>query len=208
MSDNNIEEDFSFEAICLCTNYENFSSILVLKQYFMSTNCSDIKYITNNNVTFKHTLIVGNKNKKTNIECKHSYIEMTPVSKNVTINDEIDCFIIFFDLEYYDSLSELYKIIKIISDLGITDKTFYIIGIYTNEKNKKSDDKYENAIKKYLEDFSINDFDLSQVNMEKSEEFANKIDKITIECLQNKKLLNNYTKDLQNDKSKSQCLII
>lgn len=204
----NIEGDFSFEAICLCTNYENFSSILVLKQYFMSTNCSDIQYITNNNVTFKHTLIVGNKNKKVKIECQNSYLEMSPISKNIKINDEFDCFIIFFDLEYYDSLSELYKIIKMISELGITDKKCYIIGIYTNEKNKSDDDKYENEIKKYLEDFSINDFDLSQVNMEKSEEFANKIDKITIECLQNKKLLNDDTKDLQNDKSKSQCLII
>ena len=203
MAENDIQNNFFFEAICFSTNYENCNSISIVKQYFMSTNCTDIKY-NNNSVAFKHTLIIGNNN--AHIECQNNYIEMNPSSKNITINEETDCFIIFFDLEYNDSLSELYKIIKMISDLGIGNKTFYLICIYTNAKNNNYD-KYENEIKDYFQQFLINDYDISQANME-TDELIKIIDKITIECLKDKNLLNNDIKDSDNDKSKSKCLII
>ena len=202
MTENNIQGKFSFEAICFSTNNVNFTSISIMKQYFMSTICSDIRYISNHNVTFKHNLIVGNNN----IECQNSYIEITPTVKNCKINKESDCFIIFYDLEYNDSLTEFFKIIKMISNLGFTDKKLYIIGIYTNENNKKDDDIFENEISKCLEQYLITDPDFSQVNIEESEDFAKKIDKITIECLQNKQLLK-CDKDAKNDKSISNCLI-
>ena len=202
MSESDLQFDFSFEAICFSTNYENCNSIQILKQYFMSTKCSDILY-NKNNVTFKHILDAGNNN--IHIECNNNYIEISPSSKNIIIKDETDCFIIFFDLEYNDSISELYKIFKMVSDLGIGDKKFYLICIYTDVKNK-NEDKYENEIKEYLGNFLINNYDLSKVNME-TDELSKKIDKITIECLQEKSLLNSDFKDFDNDKSKSMCII-
>ena len=44
MAENDIQNNFFFEAICFSTNYENCNSISIVKQYFMSTNCTDIKY--------------------------------------------------------------------------------------------------------------------------------------------------------------------
>ena len=203
MSESDIQYELSFEAICFSTNYENCNSISILKQYLMSTRVSELQY-NNNNVSFKHILNVGNNNM--HLECKNNYIEMNPSSKNIKINDETDCFIIFFDLEYNDSLSELYKIIKMISDLGIGDKKFYVICIYTNGNNNNYD-KYENEIKEYLGKFLINDYVLSQVNME-TDELSKRIDIITKECLQDKSLLNSDLRDFDNDRSKSKCLII
>ena len=93
-----------------------------------------------------------------------------------------------------------------ISDLGIGDKKFYVICIYTNGNNNNYD-KYENEIKEYLGKFLINDYVLSQVNME-TDELSKRIDIITKECLQDKSLLNSDLRDFDNDRSKSKCLII
>jgi len=203
MSESEIKCEICFEALCSSTNNENCNSVVILKQYFMSTVCSEIKIKDNNQVSFKHTLTVGNNN--TNVDCNNNYIEINSSSKNVQINDDTDCYIIFFDLEYIDSLSELYKICKKASEIGISDKKFYIISIYTDE-NSKNDDKTE-EIKKCLKDSFILEYDISEVNMASKDELANKIDKITLECLQEKNLINSDI--IKNyDRSRSGCLII
>ena len=96
MSTNESSNGCNFEAVCFSTNFQNFSAISIMKQYFMSTNCLDINYVDKNNVTFKHSLSLGKKNGR--IDCDNTYIEVTPLSKNVKIKDETDCFIIFLIL--------------------------------------------------------------------------------------------------------------
>ena len=107
MSENETSEKISFNAICFSTNYQNFNSILIMKQYFMSTECLDIEYTKNIQVDFVHKLLGENGSK---LECKNRYIEIFPLSKNNKINEKADCYIIFFDLENSESLVELNKI--------------------------------------------------------------------------------------------------
>ena len=204
MSTNEEKKDYIFEAICFSTNYENFSSISIIKQYLMSTKCSNIEYSNNNSkVTFNHTLIIGNN---TQINCKNTYIEISPFSKNIKINDETDCFIIFFDLEYNDSLVEFNKILKMFSDVCDVEKKIYVIEICTNEDNIKNDIKVEN-IKNFFGRYILTNYEISTINMNSINEFSNKIDKITKEMLQEKSLITNDIKDYDNDKSKSLCCI-
>ncbi len=204
MSTNESSNGCNFEAVCFSTNFQNFSAISIMKQYFMSTNCLDINYVDKNNVTFKHSLSLGKKNAQ--IDCDNTYIEVTPLSKNVKIKDETDCFIIFFDLEYNDSLDELNKILKMISDICEIDRKIYVITFYTDESNIKSEIDEEN-LKNFFGRYMLNSYDISKVNMSSQDELTNKIDIITKEALEEKSLINSDVKDFDNDKSKSACLI-
>ena len=205
MSINEDNKEYIFEPICFSTNYENFSSISTMKHYFMSTNCFNIEYTNNDSkVTFTHELKIGNNN--SHIVCKNTYIEISPFSKNIIINDEIDCFIIFFDLEYNDSLVELNKILKMISDVCDTDKKIFVISIYTNEKNIKNDIN-EETVQTFFGRYMLNNYEILTVDIDSQDDFSNKIDKITKVMLQEKNLITSDIKDLDNDKSKSLCLI-
>ena len=44
MSNVSSQGPYTFEAVCFSTNFSNFSSISIMKQYFMSTECLDIEY--------------------------------------------------------------------------------------------------------------------------------------------------------------------
>ena len=204
MSTNDFSSECSMEAICFSTNFQNFSAIQIIKQYFMSTNCLDIKYNQDFNVTFTHTILTGNNNP---INCKISYTEMSSLSKNVRFDDENDCFIIFYDLEYSDSLVELNKILKMLSDLSDCDKKIYVVTLYTNKKNIKCNLNEEDA-QSYFGRYMINNYEIYIVDMESEDELPNNIDKITKDVLQEKKLIASDSKELENDKSKSMCLII
>ena len=204
MSENDSSGKLNFEAVCFSTNYSNFSSISIMKQYFMSTECIDINYINDYKVTFKHILVVGDNN--VHVECKNSYLEVTPTSKNVKISEDTDCFIIFFDLENNESLVELSKILKIISDICELDKRIYVINIYTNEKNIKSSIDEENA-SLFFGRYMLNNFDFCTVNMDSPDDLAENIDKITKEVLKDKNLINSRMKDYNVDKSNSICEI-
>ena len=205
MSENNSEIKFTFDAVCFSTNYNNFSSISIMKQYFMSTECSEVNYENDNKVVFKHELIAGNNN--IHIECLNTYLEVSPTSKNVKIKEDTDCFIIFFDLENSESLVELSKILKIISDISELDRKIYIISIYTNENNIKSNINEDNA-PSFFGRYMLNNYDFYTVNMDSANELAENIDKITKEVLQEKSLICGDSKEFDTDKSKSGCLIV
>ena len=203
MSTNDFTSECSMEAICFSTNFQNFSAIQIIKQYFMSTNCLDIKYNKDFNVAFTHTIIVGNNNP---IDCKISYTEISSLSKNIKFNDETDCFIIFYDLENNNSLDELNKILKMISDLSDCDKKIYLVTFYTNKKSIKCD-LNEEVANTYFSRYMINNYEIYIVDMESKDELSNNIDKITKDVLQEKNLISNDSKELENDKSRSMCLI-
>ena len=198
------QNPITFEVVCFSTNYSNFSSISIMKQYFMSTECLDIEYKDENKINFKHTLVVGNNN--AHVECNNSYLELTSSSKNEKVSEDTDYFIIFFDLENVDSLVELSKICKVISDLSESDKKLYVINIYTNEKNVKCSISEDNA-PQFFGRYMLNNYDIYTVNMDAPDELPKIIDSITKDALYEKNMINSNIKDPSSDKSKSGCII-
>ena len=203
MAENNPQEKLVFNATCFSTNNQSFGTISVMKQYFMSTECSDISYIKNVCVKFNHKLLAENGTK---VECQNTYIEIYPLSNTKKTSDKNDCYIIFFDLEFNESLIELNKILNYINIYCDTDKKIYLITIYTNEKNIKKNLTEEN-IKVYFGKYFMTNYDISMVNMDSTDEIVKVIDSLTEDTLQEKNLLN-VNKNLDIDKSKSHCLLI
>ena len=202
MVENDANEDTNFEAVFFSTNINKNKAIDIIKKYIMSTISSDLIYPNDYNVSLKHSLTIGNN---AQIMCKCSYSDISHLPKNVKISD-IDCFIVFYDLESIDSLSEFNKILKIISDCGDTEKKIYVVSFYTNSKNIKNN-LNEDDIYNYFQRYSLNNYDISKVDMYSDDELINKIDSITIESLQERKIIISDIKDYDTDKSKSGCLI-
>ena len=129
------EEKLSFTAVCFSTNYQNSSSISIMKQYFMSIECLvDIEYNKNIQVDFTHKLLGENGSK---IECRNAYIEIYLSVKTNKMNVIIDCYIIFFDLEISESLIELNKILNFIPLNGELNSKVYLINVIQMKKYKK-----------------------------------------------------------------------
>ena len=203
MSLDDQQKEINFNAACFSTNYENLNSILIMKQYFMSTECLDIIYTKNLQVDFTHKLLGENGSK---LECKNTYIEIYPLVKNNKLSDNFDSYIIFFDLENIESLIELDKILCYIVTNGDINNKIYLITIYTNEKRIKSN-LTEDNIKVYFEKYRIYNYDISRVNMDSSDELVEVIDSLTEDTLQDKNLLQT-NKMLDDDQSKSICIVI
>ncbi len=193
--------ELMFRAVSFSTNNSTFSSISIMKQYIMTAECSDIKYVKDNHVTFKHKLLLENGSQ---LECANSYYEITSLSKSSKACEKADCFIIFFDLEYTESILELNKILKYIKETCDTEKKIFLINIYTVENNIKSNFTDDN-LKSIFSNYTLQNYDISMVNMDSLDELAKIIDSLTEETLREKKLLN---KNLDIDNSKSNCLII
>ena len=172
-----------------------------MKQYILMSDCSDINYLKDYHVQFKHKLLFENGSQ---LENTNSYYEITSLSKSNKMCDKADCFIIFFDLENTESIMELNKILKFISDTCDPEKKIYLINIFTIESNIKSNFNEEN-IKGYFSNYNLNNFDISKVNMDSSEELVKVIDSLTKELMQEKKMSN---KIMGIDNSNSKCLII
>ena len=201
-SDKNTSKEYTFEAICYSTNYKNFSSMKVLNQYFMSAECQEINHIDEFNVTFNKKLKIAD-NKE--IECMNSYFEIVP-TKSIKLKKTADCFIIFFDLEYNDSLGELNKILKNLANLGTNDKKLIIVRFYMEEKDIKTNSD-EKSIPNILDKYGFSIFDISKINLNSPEQIISTIDKITLDTLQDKNLIQCDNLDDKNDKSESFCLI-
>ena len=202
MALNEKQEKLNFNAACFSTNSKDFNVILIMRQYFMSTECLDIVYNKNNKVEFTHKLLCENGGKK---ECKNSYIEINPLG-NQKIIDKYDSYIIFFDLEIIESLVELSKILNYISVNGDINNKIYLISIYTNEKNIKSN-LSEDYIKAEFEKYSMINYDISIVNLDSSDELVKVIDSLTDDSLQDKNLMKK-SQYYNSDKSKSYCMVI
>ena len=194
--------EIHFRTICFSTNYSTYSSISIIKQYLMIADCSDINYLKENHVQFKHKLLLENGS---NMEYTNSYYEISSFSKGNKLCDKADCFIIFFDLENNDSIRELNKILKFINETCDNEKKIYLISIFTTENNIKNNYTEDN-IKTYFSNYNLQNYDIYKVNMDSSEDLAKVIDSLTEEILQDKKMIGNKLFDLDN--SKSNCLII
>ena len=203
-SDKETNKEYTFDAICFSTNFTDFNAIKIINQYLMSADCNEINRNDDEyKVNFKHKLKIGTN---TELECMNSYLEIAPNKKSVKISLNHDCFVIFVDMEYNDSLGELSKVLKMITNLSENDKNLFIINFFTQETDIKKDINDKN-IKNMLERFGFNNYDIFKINMNIPDEITKTIDKITLETLQDKKLLDFENKDANNDKSESICKI-
>ena len=198
------QEKLFFNAACFITNSQNFNTILIMKQYFMSTECLDIVYTKDYKVEFSHKLLGENGSIK---ECKNTYIEINHLQPHKKISDKIDSYIIFFDLEYNESLVELNKILNYIIGNGDLDNKIYVISIYTNEKKIKSNLSEDN-IKVYFDKNSIVNYDISIVNMDSTDDLVKVIDSLTDDSLQDKNIMKKSNNLNDVDNSNSHCLVI
>ena len=195
--------DFSkvpFRPVCFSTNFSNFSSVSILKQYFMSSSCSDINYIKDYHINFKHKI---NFEKSGQVEIAYTFYEISSFTKTNQACEKADCFIIFYDLENNESLRELTKILKYINETCDKERKIYLIAIYTNYENMSKFS--ENNVKPYFSHNSLNNYSILTVNMDSSDELVETIDLLTEETLKEKL---NANKMLDYDNSHSKCYII
>ena len=189
-----------FRAVCFSTNFSNYSSMAIMKQYFLIAECTDINYLKDYHIHFKHKLLLENGSQ---MQYSNSYYEISNFSKSSKACDQADCFIIFFDLENSESVMEINKILKFIKSTCDEEKKINLINIYTVESNIKSNYTDEN-LKGYFKNYNLNNYDISKVNLDSSDDLAKVIDSITEEILKEKKIGN---KILGLDNSTSKCII-
>ena len=196
------KKEYNFLSYCYSTNCDNFSGMKFLNQYFMSAVCTEINRNDDNRVTFKNKLKIRNEKE---IDCNNTYIEISQ-PKSIKLKEKNDCFVIFFDLEYKDSLGELNKILKILANLAKNDLKVYIVNFYVEEKDINKNNKDEN-IENLLTKFGFNNYELTKVNMNNPDELIKSLNKITLDTLQEKDLITFDELDSNPGVSHSICLI-
>ena len=194
-----MSSQYKFHTACFTTNSENFNFTSIIKQYLLIANCSDINYLNDNHIEFKNKITLNNEKQ---ISVLNSYYEISSFSKINSICNKADCLIIFFDLEFNESLIELNKILKQIQGLISENKKIFLIKIYTNENNIKRNLDDEN-IKNSFSNYSL-DSKIFTVNMDSSDELVGIIEELTKETIQEKVDGNSFN----FDNSQSHCLII
>ena len=190
----------SFRPVSFSSNFSNFSSVSILRQYFMTSQCYDINYIKEYHITFKHKITFE---KSGQVEISNTFYEISSFSKANNACNKADCFIIFYDLESNESIRELNKILKFINETCDKEKKIFLVAIYTNIEyfNKFSEDN----IKSYFTHNNLNNYSILSVNMDSSDDLVKTLDSIAEETLKEKL---NSSKILDSDNSKSKCLII
>ena len=201
--DKEAQKIYTFDAICFSTHPTSFDTKGILSQYLMSAICSDIDKQDENKVSFGHKLSIGEGKE---IDCKNSYFEISLSKKGVKIENNTDCFIIFLDLEYKDSLSELNKILKNLQKLSINDQRLYIVTFYTDEKQLNKKLKEDNIVNQ-LDNLGFINYNIYKMNLYNPDEIIKTIDTITLETLQDKKLINFQNLEGNVHKSESFCAI-
>ena len=189
-----------FHTACFSTNLNNFSLTSIIKQYLLTADCSDMKDSEDNHIEFKNKIVLENEDE---ILVRNTYYEISSFSESVQIFNKVECFIIFFDLEFNESLIELNKILKHIQGPISENKKIFLIKIYTNESNIKRN-LDEESIKNCFSNYSLNS-EIFTVNMDSSDELVWVIDKLTQVTIQ-EKIDSSNDKNLGN--SQSNCLII
>ena len=195
-----MSSSYKFHTACFCTNSDNFNFTSIIKQYLLTSNCSDINYLNDSHIDFKNKVLLDNEK---SLSVHNSYYEISSFSKINSICNKAECLIIFFDLEFNESLIELNKILKHIQGQTSENKKIFLIKIYTNESNIKRN-LDEESIKNCFTNYSLNS-EIFTVNMDSSDELVGVIDKLTQTTIQ-EKIDSSNDKNLGN--SQSNCLII
>jgi len=195
---------------CFNTNIINETKSLqsMIKAFCKEAQCSDIKYQSDFQYELKHKILTEHGHE---IETTINFIEIN-LTKKIKISNEIDCYIIFFDLENNDSLVEFEKILKCLNTINLNDKKIYLINFFMNKNNIKNV-LTEEKIQAYFEKFQLFNYSISEIDLTNSYiEFKKKVlDSVSLDALQ-EKLFNNdeYLKNKEiydGNNSNSKCFI-
>lgn len=198
-----MSDPITFKVACFSTNHSSFSPLSIMKQYFMSTNCTNINNCDDGHIEFEHILVKDNAQK---INCFNIYYEISHFGKTSKILSSSDCFIIFIDLENDNSLIELNKILDFMKEKCDLDKKIFGITIFTNENNIKKSLSEEN-IRNYFNKFFLTNYSIQEVDMDTDDELVKAIDSLTTEVLIIKKQIGREGKIMDFDRSGSGCNI-
>jgi hypothetical protein len=150
-----------------------------------------------NLIEFKNKIVLENEDE---ILVHNTYYEISSFSESIQIFNKVECLIIFFDLEFNESLIELNKILKHIDGSSFSDKKIFVIKIYTNNNNIESN-LDEESIKNCFSNYSLNNYEIvSTVNMDSSDELVEAIDKLTQIAIE-EKIESNDWKNIDNSNS-------
>ena len=186
-----------FHTACFSTNLNNFSLTSIIKQYLLTADFSDMKDSEDNLIEFKNKIVLENEDE---ILVHNTYYEISSFSESIQIFNKVECLIIFFDLEFNESLIELNKILKHIDVSSFSDKKIFVIKIYTNNNNIESN-LDEESIKNCFSNYSLNNYEIvSTVNMDSSDELVEAIDKLTQIAIE-EKIESNDWKNIDNSNS-------
>ena len=111
-----------FRVGAFSTNFDTFSPITIIRQFFVSTVCKNISYIKDNHVEFEHVL-------EESTEIHTNFIAISNLEKSYNVCSCADCFIIFVDLELKESMDKLEQIVNYIKLKCNEDKKVYVLGI-------------------------------------------------------------------------------
>lgn len=192
----------AFNAVFFSTNLSTFGLQSITELYFKETHCKNLSQKKKN---FQVKFIRKLNENKFSFETFGTFYEQNYVYDNPKILEEVDCYIIIFDLEFNDSLVELNKITGFLSDKCDGEKNIYLITIYKNQNDIKKDFTEKN-IKYYFSKYFLENYDFDIVNIDSTNELVKKIDEIIIESLKNKGL-DGGVDNLDTDKSNSRCKI-
>ena len=192
----------AFNAVFFSTNLSTFGLQSITELYFKETHCKNLSQKKKN---FQVKFIRKLNENKFSFETFGTFYEQNYVYDNPKILEEVDCYIIIFDLEFNDSLVELNKITGFLSDKCDGEKNIYLITIYKNQNDIKKDFTEKN-IKYYFSKYFLENYDFDIVNIDSTNELVKKIDEIIIESLKNKGL-DGGVDNLDTDKSNSKCKI-
>ena len=190
----------AFRVAAFSTNFENFSPITLIRQFFVSTVCKNISYIKDNHVEFEHVL-------EDSTAIHTNFIAISNLEKSYNVCSCADCYIIFVDLELKESMEKLEEIINYIKVKCNDDKKVYVLGIYTKAENIQNNFK-EETFKDYLDTTKLY-CEYLEVCLELTVELVKIFEKIIQDALEAKKELKNLQGGLGDDMSKSGiCLMI
>lgn len=178
------------------TNFESFSPISIIRQFFMSTSCKNITYIKDNHVEYEYIL----KDSKT---LHVNFIEISNLEKNYNICSCADCFVVLVDLEFQESIAKIEQTLNYIKEKCAQERKIYCVGIY-NDKDKIPEELKENNIKKIFINSNII-YDYCYFKLDSTVDIVKIFDEITQETYENK--IQNLQNSQRDDISNSGCNI-
>lgn len=188
------------------TNVENYASISLIRQFFISCNCKNISYAKEGHVEFEYQL--SNK-----INCHIHFFEIQKLDKIYTICSVADGYFIFIDLDNHESSSiKIDKILSYIKDTCNMEKKFSIIGLY-KEHYKIDDTMNKEAINDYLRQHLTN-YSYNELNQDNSNDLVKILTSAFEEISETKSVINQHSKqskktiEFDEDNSNSTCIIV
>ena len=192
----------SFTIICFSTDIELYKPMSIIRQYLVSEECSNVKYIKDEGVEYYHKL------NKDNNSGNFKFFELINLDKSNSRCNLADSYLILINLEKEEIFEQTDLIFNYIQNNGNADKKIYIVGLYINANNIKDEYKEDN-IKEYLDQQKFN-YDYSEINFDSSNELIRIIDFIsndTIKIKKEKYQSSNINTEKENAQSGSGCII-